>query len=92
MCSVCWGSWRCWRCWRRCAECYSVCWRLWRVDLFAGGVGGTGGVGGDACARLCMLEGGLCVLEALEKLEVMRSMLPYILEAVEGELCSLEVL
>ena len=45
-----------------------------------------------ACVRLCMLdavESGLCLLEALE---VMRCMLPYMLEAVEGEFCSLEVL
>src|SRR6266480_4528533 len=56
--------------------------------LFAGGVGGVEVI---RCVLLCMreaLEGGLCLLEALE---VMRRVL-CMLEGVEGELCLLEVL
>ena len=73
------------------------CWRLWRGVLFAGGAGG------DAlCATLYAggCEGGLCSLEVLEmpealeilEQEVMRYVLLCMLELVESEFCSLEVL
>ena len=70
-------------------------------EAVEGGVGGVGragragGDGGDAlCAALYMdaVEGGLCLLDVLEVLEVMRRVLFCMLEAVEGGLCLLDVL
>ena len=70
--------------------------------LHAGDCGGWAlfarGVGGDAVyatlyaggcdGRLCLLE----ALEVLEVLDVMRRVLLFMLEAVQGEFCLLEVL
>ena len=73
--------------------CYSVSWRLWRWALLAGNVGRVDApdTGGDAlCATLCMLEAVefskfAGVLEVLDASEVMRCVVLYMPEGVEGE-------